>query len=164
MRHSSRVLPLIALLLILPLSACGAGQEAADEAPPAGPLCEGELSLPVVGEDYGDLGGGLLYKDLRIGTGTVVEAGTRVDAHYAGFLEDGSMFDSSCTRGMTFPVTVGTGGVITGWDQGLQGMADGGRRILVVPSDLGYKDAGLPQIGIPGGATLIFDVEVTVAP
>ncbi len=147
---------------------------AVDEAPPVAPVepapvmvasavCAGGLSIPAVDEGFEDLGGGLMYKDLTVGEGTPIAAGTRVDMHYAGFLEDGSMFDSSCTRGDTFPVTVGTGGVIQGWDIGLQGMAVGGRRVLIIPADLAYGDGGIPQIGIPGGATLIFDVEAMSA-
>jgi len=136
-----------------------AGSEAAD----ASSVCAGDLTVPTVDDSYSDLGDGLLSKDLVVGDGATVTVGTPVQVHYAGFLEDGRMFDSSCTRGAPFGVTVGTGSVIQGWDTGLQGMNVGGRRVLVIPAALGYGDGGVPQVGIGPGATLIFDVEVLSA-
>ncbi|XP_015272309.1 PREDICTED: peptidyl-prolyl cis-trans isomerase FKBP2 isoform X1 [Gekko japonicus] len=79
--------------------------------------------------------------------------------HYTGKLEDGTEFDSSLTRDQPFVFTLGTGQVIKGWDQGLLGMCEGEKRKLVIPSELGYGDRGAPP-KIPGGATLIFEVEL----
>ncbi|XP_069064005.1 peptidyl-prolyl cis-trans isomerase FKBP2 [Pleurodeles waltl] len=79
--------------------------------------------------------------------------------HYTGTLEDGKEFDSSITRNQPFTFTLGTGQVIKGWDQGLLGMCEGEKRKLVIPSELGYGDRGAPP-KIPGGATLIFEVEL----
>ncbi|XP_041038037.1 peptidyl-prolyl cis-trans isomerase FKBP2 isoform X1 [Carcharodon carcharias] len=79
--------------------------------------------------------------------------------HYTGKLEDGSEFDSSIPRGQPFTFTLGTGQVIKGWDQGLLGMCEGEKRKLVIPSELGYGERGAPP-KIPGGATLIFEVEL----
>jgi len=85
--------------------------------------------------------------------------GDRLQMHYTGTLEDGTEFDSSIPRGDPFSFTLGSGQVIKGWDQGLIGMCEGEKRKLVIPSDLGYGDRGSPP-KIPGGATLIFEVEL----
>ncbi|XP_063001647.1 peptidyl-prolyl cis-trans isomerase FKBP2 [Elgaria multicarinata webbii] len=79
--------------------------------------------------------------------------------HYTGKLEDGTEFDSSLARDQPFVFSLGTGQVIKGWDQGLLGMCEGEKRKLVIPSELGYGDRGAPP-KIPGGATLIFEVEL----
>ena len=79
--------------------------------------------------------------------------------HYTGTLEDGTEFDSSVARNQPFTFTLGVGQVIKGWDQGLLNMCEGEKRRLVIPSDLGYGDQGAPP-KIPGGATLIFEVEL----
>ncbi|ETE57465.1 Peptidyl-prolyl cis-trans isomerase FKBP2 [Ophiophagus hannah] len=76
-----------------------------------------------------------------------------------GKLEDGTEFDSSLTRDQPFIFSLGTGQVIKGWEQGLLGMCEGEKRKLVIPSELGYGDRGAPP-KIPGGATLIFEVEL----
>lgn len=85
--------------------------------------------------------------------------GDTLHMHYTGTLQDGTEFDSSIPRGQPFIFTLGTGQVIKGWDQGLLGMCEGEKRRLVVPSDLGYGDRGAPP-KIPGGATLVFEVEL----
>jgi FK506-binding protein 2 len=72
---------------------------------------------------------------------------------------DGSKFDSSVDRSSPFDFTLGQGMVIKGWDNGLQGMCVGEKRKLVIPSDLGYGSRGSPP-KIPGGATLVFEVEL----
>lgn len=85
--------------------------------------------------------------------------GDSLHMHYTGKLEDGTEFDSSIPRGQPFIFTLGSGQVIKGWDQGLLGMCEGEKRRLVIPSDMGYGDRGSPP-KIPGGATLIFEVEL----
>uniref|UniRef100_A0A3Q3A9C0 peptidylprolyl isomerase n=2 Tax=Kryptolebias marmoratus TaxID=37003 RepID=A0A3Q3A9C0_KRYMA len=85
--------------------------------------------------------------------------GDVLNMHYTGKLEDGTEFDSSISRDRPFTFTLGTGQVIKGWDQGLLGMCEGEKRKLVIPSELGYGDRGAPP-KIPGGATLIFEVEL----
>lgn len=85
--------------------------------------------------------------------------GDVLNMHYTGKLEDGTEFDSSIPRNRPFTFTLGTGQVIKGWDQGLLGMCEGEKRKLVIPAELGYGDRGAPP-NIPGGATLIFEVEL----
>jgi FKBP-type peptidyl-prolyl cis-trans isomerase len=101
---------------------------------------------------------------LQEGQGEEAVNGKTVAVHYTGVLEDGTKFDSSLDRGTPFEFTLGTGMVIQGWDQGVLGMKIGEKRRLTVPSDLAYGDRGivLPDgtVLIPGGATLIFEVEL----
>ena len=85
--------------------------------------------------------------------------GQQVLVHYTGWLEDGTMFDSSLTRGQPFDFTIGLGQVIPGWDEGVSTMKIGGKRQLVIPADLGYGEQGAGG-SIPPGATLIFEVEL----
>lgn len=85
--------------------------------------------------------------------------GDRLSMHYTGRLEDGTEFDSSVSRNQPFEFTLGVGQVIKGWDQGLLNMCIGEKRKLSIPAELGYGDRGAPP-KIPGGATLIFEVEL----
>jgi peptidylprolyl isomerase len=88
-----------------------------------------------------------------------------VTVNYSGvLLEDGTPFDNSFDRGEGFSFQLGGGMVIPGWDQGVVGMKKGGRRVLVIPSDLGYGDGGSGPI--PPGAALVFvvDMEEITAP
>ena len=87
------------------------------------------------------------------------QVGDLVKAHYTGTLEDGTKFDSSRDRGKAFEFTCGVGQVIKGWDQGFASMCKGEKAILTIQSDYGYGAQGSPPV-IPGGATLLFDVEL----
>ncbi|KAL6108317.1 peptidyl-prolyl cis-trans isomerase FKBP2 [Pungitius pungitius] len=118
------------------------------------------LSLSPAAESGGD------KKKLQIGIKKRVDncpiksrKGDVLNMHYTGKLEDGTEFDSSVPRDRPFTFTLGTGQVIKGWDQGLLGMCEGEKRKLVIPAELGYGDRGAPP-KIPGGATLIFEVEL----
>ncbi len=96
--------------------------------------------------------------DVVMGTGDVAVAGKQVTVNYVGVFADGKKFDSSYDRGVPFTFTLGAGQVIKGWDVGVVGMKVGGKRILVVPPELGY---GSNDYGpIPGNSTLIFQVEL----
>jgi FKBP-type peptidyl-prolyl cis-trans isomerase FkpA len=104
--------------------------------------------------------------DLKTGTGPEVAAGQTAVVHYTGWLyadgapdNKGRKFDSSRDRGDPFSFRVGGGQVIKGWDQGVAGMKVGGERRLVIPPELGYGSRGAGGV-IPGGATLVFDVEL----
>ena len=102
---------------------------------------------------------GLRYQDVAVGTGAEARAGQTAVVHYTGWLPDGKKFDSSRDRGEPFSFPLGAGQVIAGWDQGVAGMKVGGRRKLVIPSELGYGASGAPP-DIPPNATLVFDVEL----
>lgn len=102
---------------------------------------------------------GLKYIDMKVGEGEMPKVGDQVEVHYTGWLEDGTKFDSSLDRGQPFNFPLGMRRVIPGWDQGVATMRVGGKRKLIIPSDLAYGPNGIPG-RIPGGATLIFDVEL----
>ncbi len=108
--------------------------------------------------DLRDAGNGLRIADLAAGSGAEAAAGANVTVHYTGWLTDGRKFDSSRDRGSAFTFRLGSGQVIRGWDEGVAGMRVGGRRRLEIPPDLGYGSRGVGPI--PGGATLIFAVEL----
>jgi peptidylprolyl isomerase len=102
--------------------------------------------------------------DVKPGTGAVAKPGQQVTVNYTGWLYEhgakGKKFDSSLDHGTPFTFALGAGNVIPGWDKGVAGMKVGGKRTLIIPSDLGYGAAGTPDGTIPPGATLIFDVEL----
>lgn len=100
----------------------------------------------------------MVIDDIKIGTGEEVKKGDKVAVHYVGTLQNGQEFDNSKKRGSTFEFTVGAGQVIKGWDEGLIGMKTGGERILVIPPEMAYGEQGIGPI--PGGATLIFAIEL----
>jgi len=99
---------------------------------------------------------GLIYVETKAGEGASPKATDTVKVHYHGMLRDGTVFDSSVDRGepSTFPLNR----VIAAWTEGLQKMKVGGKARLVCPAELAYKDRG--RTGIPGGAVLIFEVEL----
>ena len=101
---------------------------------------------------------GLQYQDVVVGTGQEAKPNDQVSVHYTGWLTDGTKFDSSVDRNQPFEFTLGTGGVIQGWDEGVAGMKVGGKRRLIIPPQLGYKESGSGPI--PPNATLVFDVEL----
>lgn len=100
----------------------------------------------------------LVIENLLVGEGEVAVAGRNVTVHYTGTFEDGREFDSSVGRG-PFSFELGAGRVIKGWDQGVAGMRVGGKRRLVIPSELGYGSRGAGNV-IPPDSTLVFEVEL----
>lgn len=102
---------------------------------------------------------GLKYIDEVVGTGAQPTKGQTVKVHYTGTLSDGKKFDSSKDRNQPFETQIGVGMVIPGWDEGIMSMKVGGKRKLIIPSQLGYGERGAGGV-IPPNATLIFDVEL----
>jgi len=102
---------------------------------------------------------GLEYILVEEGSGIKAAAGSTVNVHYTGYLEDGTMFDSSVKRGQPFSFVLGMGRVIKGWDEGVAMMKVGDKVRLIIPSDLGYGERGAGGV-IPPNATLVFDVEL----
>ncbi len=100
---------------------------------------------------------GLIVQDEVVGTGAEAKAGDMVTVHYTGKLENGTVFDTSVGKA-PIQLPLGVGQVIAGFDQGLVGMKEGGKRLLIIPPNLGYgAEANGP---IPANSTLIFEVEL----
>jgi peptidylprolyl isomerase len=106
---------------------------------------------------------GLQYEDTVEGTGASPTTGQKCVMHYTGWLwvngAKGQKFDSSVDRGRPFEFQIGVGQVIKGWDEGVSTMKVGGKRTLLIPAQLGYGARGAGG-AIPGGATLLFEVEL----
>ena len=135
---------------------------AAPEAPPAPPA-------PVVvgSATPGPAAEQLTIIDNKIGTGKEASTGATVYMHYSGWLYrplaknmHGKLFDSSIPRGEPLDFVLGAGRVIKGWDQGIQGMKVGGKRTLIIPSELAYGSRPAAGSNIPPNSALIFDVEL----
>lgn len=101
----------------------------------------------------------LKITDTLIGGGKEPVKGALILTHYEGFLEDGTKFDSSYDKGKPFQFVFGTGRVIKGWDQGLVGMKEGGKRTLFVPSHLAYGERQIGSI-IKPHSNLVFHIEL----
>ena len=144
-----KALPAVAMFaMVLLVAACSGKQQASRLATPVPPPAE------------------LQKIDVTQGAGEGVSQGQVAVVHYTGWLYDpavsdhkGMKFDSSRDRGQPFPFTIGSGEVIRGWDEGVQGMQPGGQRTLVIPPALGYGESGMMNI-IPPNATLVFDIEL----
>ena len=128
------------------------GRLAAAEKEKSGQFVEAEAAKPgAVRSDSG-----LVMTEITAGSGASPTATDRVTVHYHGTLRDGTVFDSSVDRGE--PATFALNQVIPCWTEGVQKMKVGGKSRLVCPSDIAYGDQGRP--GIPGGAVLVFEVEL----
>jgi peptidylprolyl isomerase len=102
----------------------------------------------------------LEVNDLEKGSGAEAKAGDKVTVQYVGVnYKNGKEFDASWDRGEPFSFTLGAGEVIPGWDQGVEGMKEGGRRELILPPDLAYGEAGAPP-AIGPNETLVFVIDL----
>lgn len=153
----------IALLVLAVAAGCAAPQETRTTtvaAPPVTPApAPSRSACPAPPSE-------LVVKDLQPGSGPEAKFRTQAVVHYTGWLYDGcardlkgAKFDSSHDRGVPFGVMVGAGRVIRGWDEGLIGLKEGGKRLLVIPPDKAY---GSRQMGdkIPPNSTLVFEIEL----
>lgn len=114
---------------------------------------------PAVEVPAGDTPLELEIVDLIDGTGKVAASGDFLSMHYVGvFHADGEQFDASWDRGATFDFRLGQGQVIQGWDDGIVGMAEGGRRLLSIPSEQAYGSS--ERGGIPADSALVFVVDL----
>jgi FKBP-type peptidyl-prolyl cis-trans isomerase len=143
--HSLKLFTVLAAALLI--TGCGGSSTPAptggDFSSPAGP----EVTLD----------GGLKVQDFVIGTGAEAVVGSRVEVHYTGKLENGTVFDSSIGKA-TLPFQVGARGMIAGFDLGVRGMKVGGKRKVTIPPALGYgAQANGP---IPANSTLLFEIEL----
>jgi FKBP-type peptidyl-prolyl cis-trans isomerase FkpA len=102
---------------------------------------------------------GLIIEDVVLGDGAEASAGQNVSVHYTGWLTDGTKFDSSKDRNDPFEFDLGGRSVISGWDEGVQGMKIGGTRKLTIPPQLGYGARGAGGV-IPPNATLVFEIDL----
>jgi FKBP-type peptidyl-prolyl cis-trans isomerase FkpA len=109
----------------------------------------------------------LVVKELAPGAGDAARFRTAVMVSYTGWLYDGckadlkgEQFDTSVGRATPFGFMVGTGRVIKGWDEGIIGMKENGKRLLIIPADKAYGAAGAPGGKIPPHSTLVFEVEL----
>lgn len=121
---------------------------------------EGDIKKkPKIPKQTGEPPKELVAQDLIVGKGPAAKTGDKVSVQYVGVLfSNGKEFDSSWKRGQPFEVTLGQGAVIQGWDKGLVGIREGGRRRLIIPSDLAYGAQGSPPT-IPANAALVFDID-----
>ncbi|TYQ07322.1 UNVERIFIED_ORG: FKBP-type peptidyl-prolyl cis-trans isomerase FkpA [Zoogloea ramigera] len=142
---------------------------AAAPAAPAAPAAAATPAAPVVvgSATPGPAAESLIVNDTKVGTGREATSGATVYMHYTGWLYRplaknmrGRQFDSSIPRGEPLDFVLGTGRVIKGWDQGIVGMKVGGKRTLIIPSELAYGSRAAPGGGIPPNSALIFDVEL----
>jgi peptidylprolyl isomerase len=128
----------------------------AAKTPTSGPLA----AKPTVTPPSGAAPSTLVVKELIKGTGPEAKAGDSVTVNYVGVLyHGGKEFDSSWKRSEPFAFALGKGQVIKGWDQGVAGMKVGGRRELIIPSELAYGKTGSPPV-IPANAPLVFVVDL----
>jgi peptidylprolyl isomerase len=168
---------LSALLLIFVMGCGGGGDESSEEpaseaqkvesevenqpvkAPPPGTIQPLSADLPQFEGDTVTTPSGLKYIDIVEGTGESPSQGQICELHYTGWLANGTKFDSSRDRGQPFQTPIGVGRVIPGWDEGVASMKVGGRRLLIIPSNLGYGSRSMGD-RIPANSTLVFDVEL----
>jgi FKBP-type peptidyl-prolyl cis-trans isomerase len=168
------LLLLLALIAALALVACGddddsepaaqsdGGASTAEEPSPSAQreALEDTSTKPVIPKPSGSPPRRLVKEDIVKGKGAPAKPGDTLVVHYAGVtFSTGEEFDASWNSGQPYPVQLGAGQVIQGWDRGLVGMRKGGRRMLTIPPELGYGAEGYPP-AIPPNETLVFVVDL----
>jgi len=167
------ILILIAVVAVLGVSACGddddssmgsggaeaTQQDGATETTPSADALKDTTTKPVIPKPTGTPPRKLVKEDIVKGKGPGAKPGDTVTVNYVGVnFSNGQEFDSSWDSGASFPVQLGAGMVIEGWDKGLVGIRKGGRRILTIPPEMGYGAEGYPP-DIPPNETLVFVVD-----
>ena len=157
---------LLASLMIGSLWGCETASQVTDKSDPPTPVAPAIQQVsnsepgprdPDAAEEFTTTSSGLRYRILREGTGDKPTSADSVRAHYKGWLDDNTEFDSSYKRGA--PTSFGLLNVVPGWTEGLQYVREGGMIELEIPGDLGYGARGMPP-KIPPNATLHFIVEL----
>ena len=158
MRHQkSSVLLSGALLMIFLMSAAGCEPKSTSQEPQKN---EGQAVESVAKTASKSGGHELQIEEVQAGEGTEAKKGDTVAVNYTGtLLENGKKFDSSYDRNEPIKFKLGAHQVIEGWEQGIQGMKKGGKRVLVIPPEQAYGKTGYPPV-IPPDATLRFEVEL----
>lgn len=152
--------PLSALVLLCSMAACSGSDSSVTS--PSDPSSENfASSLGVNLTQMNELQPRLFVQDLVVGTGAEAIVGRQLSVRYTGWLRSGVQFDGNAPSGTPFVFTLGIGQVIPGWDLGVAGMRVGGKRRLVFGSEYGYGTRGSGSI--PGGSTLVFDVDLITA-
>jgi peptidylprolyl isomerase len=177
-RLLTRVLSLVAVVALLSLAACGDDDDSSGDSGGSGGTAtqedtgtetsspaEAEAALkdtskkPVIPKPTGSPPRKLVKEDIVKGTGPGAKEGDTVVVHYVGMnFSNGQEFDASWDTGSPFPVQLGQGMVIEGWEKGLIGIKKGGRRKLTIPPELGYGAQGYPP-DIPPNETLVFVID-----
>jgi FKBP-type peptidyl-prolyl cis-trans isomerase len=174
MTPKSQALALTVVLIASSLVACGQRDKPAEAAPAAAAPATADTSAAPAPEPVADATAptgtetmAMQKIELAPGAGAEIKSGQTALVHYTGWLYDaaapenkGNKFDSSVDRNEPFEFDVGKGQVIKGWDEGVVGMKVGGKRRLVIPPEMGYGARGAGGGLIPGGATLVFDVQL----
>ena len=172
-----KLLPVLLAALALALAACGdddeegsaagtgtsastAPAETQPEAAGDGEISKDTKTKPAIPQPTGEPPAELESEDIVKGTGATAAAGDNVTVQYVGVnFSNGAEFDASWDRGQPFEFTLGSGQVIPGWDQGVEGMKEGGRRKLTIPSELAYGPQGSPP-AIGPDETLVFVIDL----
>ena len=166
------ILILIAVVAVVGVSACGddddgsgggsadqATQEQATETVAPEDALKDTTTKPVIPKPTGSPPRKLVKQDIVKGKGPRAKPGDTVTVNYVGVnFSNGQEFDASWDSGAAFPVQLGAGMVIEGWDKGLVGIRKGGRRMLTIPPEMGYGAEGYPP-DIPPNETLVFVVD-----
>ena len=152
---------------LIVLAACGSDALPASNSPTAATRPSSCAGAPASSDSFAQTvpltttADGLHYGDITAGTGAMPQKGQKITVQYTGWLSNGCLFDTSRQAGraaFSFVIGATPPNVIPGWEEGLLTMRVGGRRRLVIPPLLGYGATG--QGPIPGGSTLVFDVEL----
>jgi FKBP-type peptidyl-prolyl cis-trans isomerase FkpA len=162
MPHRSHFFFLATLPLLLLVTACGERGASGDSGATEGADPTTLSYAAELGVDFSQMqttANGVYYLDTVVGEGEPAESGRGALVHYTGYFPDGRSFDSSLTFDEPFPVRLGMGQVIPGWDEGVPGMRVGGRRLLVIPPAMAYGAAGAGNV-IPPHQVLVFEVEL----
>ena len=154
-----RLLPCLLLPLLLVPVACGSDDDDGEPAAKTTPALKDTSAKPVIPKPSGSPPRRLEKQDIVKGKGPAAKPGDTVTVQYVGVsFSTGDEFDASWDNGQPFPVALGAGEVIEGWDKGLVGIRKGGRRMLTIPPELAYGSEGYPPTIAPN-ETLVFVID-----